>query len=71
MHKLSIEEDDSETIAHYLKILFENWNNKRIEQLCSMLSKKSHFITVGCLQLPRKGIIVLLRKEGFEVTPLT
>ncbi len=72
MLKMSIEEDESETNARFTKILLENRNNNWVEQLRSMLPKNSLFIAVGCLHLPGEtGLIELLRKNGYEVTPAT
>lgn len=72
MLKISIEEDNSEANARFMKLLLENRNKNWIEKLRKMLPAQSYFIAVGGLHLPGEiGLIQLLQNEGYEVTPET
>lgn len=46
-------------------------NKRMADRMEKMFAETSHFFTVGALHLPgEKGIIALLRKKGFIVTPI-
>ena len=55
-----------------LDILLYNRNNNWIKLLTNnFLPKQSNFIAVGALHLPgNKGLIKLLEKEGYKLTPI-
>jgi len=55
----------------YYDILLYNRNRNWIVKLKDLLPRKSMVIAVGAGHLPgENGVINLLRKEGFKVTPV-
>lgn len=67
--KLTFEADPS--MAKFADILLYNRNNNWISKLKEILPGQSLVIAVGAGHLPgEKGMINLLRKEGYEVTAL-
>lgn len=61
--------DDS--MLEYEDILLYNRNRNWVEKLKSLLKEKSLVVAVGAGHLPgEKGVINLLRKEGYKVTPV-
>ncbi|MEO7983322.1 MAG: TraB/GumN family protein [Bacteroidota bacterium] len=58
-------------IASFTDILLYHRNRNWVEKLRSLLPRKSLLIAVGAGHLPgEKGVINLLRKEGYKVTPV-
>lgn len=58
-------------MLEYEDILLNNRNKNWVEKLKTLLKEKSLVITVGAGHLPgEKGVINLLRKEGYKVTPV-
>ena len=58
-------------IAGFTDILLYHRNQNWVEKLKSLLPKKSLLIAVGDGHLPgEKGVINLLRKEGYKLTPV-
>ncbi|MFZ1857218.1 MAG: TraB/GumN family protein [Chitinophagaceae bacterium] len=58
-------------IAGFTDILLYHRNQNWVEKLKSLLPKKSLLIAVGAGHLPgEKGVINLLRKEGYKLTPV-
>ena len=58
-------------IAGFTDILLYHHNQNWVEKLKSLLPKKSLLIAVGAGHLPgEKGVINLLRKEGYKLTPV-
>ncbi|MBS1600073.1 MAG: TraB/GumN family protein [Bacteroidetes bacterium] len=59
------------TISNYLDLLLYGRNRKWVTILDSLVQKKSLLIAVGAGHLPgEQGVINLLRKKGYEVTPV-
>lgn len=55
----------------YTDILLYNRNRNWVDKLKSLMQEKSLVIAVGAGHLPgEKGVISLLRKEGYTVTPI-
>jgi hypothetical protein len=55
----------------YMDLLLYNRNRKWAKALDSLLPAKSLLIAVGAGHLPgKKGVIALLKKEGFTVEPV-
>ena len=58
-------------ISGFTDILLYHRNQNWVEKLKSLLPEKSLLIAVGAGHLPgQKGVINLLRKEGYKVTPV-
>ncbi len=58
-------------ISGFTDILLYHRNQNWVEKLKSLLPKKSLLIAVGAGHLPgEKGVINLLRKEGYKLTPI-
>lgn len=58
-------------ISGYDDLLLNNRNADWVKQLKSILINKSVFVAIGAGHLPgKKGLINLLRKEGYTVEPL-
>lgn len=58
-------------MAGFTDILLYNRNQNWVKKLKLLLTEKSLLIAVGAGHLPgEKGVIKLLRKEGYEVTPV-
>ena len=58
-------------MLEYEDILLNNRNKNWVEKLKTLLKEKSLVIAVGAGHLPgEKGVINLLRKEGYKVTPV-
>lgn len=58
-------------ISNFTDLLLYNRNRNWVEKLKSLLPAKSLLIAVGAGHLPgEKGVINLLRKEGYKVTPV-
>ncbi|MCY7310708.1 MAG: TraB/GumN family protein [Chitinophagaceae bacterium] len=58
-------------ISGFADILLYHRNQNWVEKLKSLLPEKSLLIAVGAGHLPgQKGVINLLRKEGYKVTPV-
>ena len=52
-------------------VLLDNRNLDWVKQIPGLMKKNSCFIAVGALHLPgEKGLISLLRKEGYQVKPV-
>lgn len=69
LEELLVETDAG--ISAFTDILLYHRNQNWVEKLKSLVSKKSLLIAVGAGHLPgEKGIINLLRKEGYKVTPV-
>ena len=69
LEKMLIETDAG--MSGFTDILLFHRNQNWVEKLKSLLPEKSLLIAVGAGHLPgEKGVINLLRKEGFKVTPL-
>jgi uncharacterized protein YbaP (TraB family) len=59
------------SISNYTDVLLYNRNRNWVEKLKGLLPEKPLLIAVGAGHLPGKeGCISLLRKEGYEVTPV-
>ncbi len=53
------------------KALLGDRNIRMAERIDHIIGEQSTFIAIGALHLPAKdGVIELLRKKGFTVTPL-
>ena len=58
-------------MSGFTDILLYHRNQNWVEKLKSLLPEKSLMIAVGAGHLPgEKGVINLLRKAGFKVTPV-
>lgn len=69
LEKLLISTDAG--IAGFTDVLLYNRNRNWVEKLKSLLPKKSLMIAVGAGHLPGEmGVINLLRKEGYKLTPV-
>jgi uncharacterized protein YbaP (TraB family) len=69
LEKLLIETDVS--ISGFTDILLYHRNENWVKKLIPLLPKKSLLIAVGAGHLPgEKGVINLLRKEGYKLTPV-
>jgi uncharacterized protein len=69
LEKLLIETDAS--ISGFTDILLYHRNENWVKKLIPLLPKKSLLIAVGAGHLPgEKGVINLLRKEGYKLTPV-
>lgn len=61
----------SNEMLQYEDILLNNRNRNWVEKLKTLLENKSLVVAVGAGHLPgEKGLINLLRKEGYKVTPV-
>lgn len=61
-----------ETMMQYEDVLLYNRNRNWVEKLRTLLKEKALVIAVGAGHLPGdKGVISLLRKEGYKVTPVS
>jgi uncharacterized protein len=66
-----ITQTDSEGMMQYEDLLLTNRNRNWVEKLKTLLQDKALVIAVGAGHLPGdKGLINLLRKEGYKVTPV-
>jgi uncharacterized protein YbaP (TraB family) len=64
----SLPQDATGGLDHLLKDRNVNW----VQVLPELMKSGSQFIAVGAGHLPGSdGLIVLLRKEGYKVTPVT
>lgn len=55
----------------FMSILVDKRNRRMVERLSPLLQKGGVFAAVGALHLPGdNGLVVLLRKQGFKVTPV-
>jgi len=62
---------NDEGMMQYEDILLYNRNRNWVEKLKTLLKEKVLLIAVGAGHLPgEKGVIELLRKEGYKVTPV-
>jgi len=69
LEKLMIETDAG--IASFTDVLLYHRNRNWVNKLKSLLPAKSLLVAVGAGHLPgEKGVISLLRKEGYTVTPV-
>ena len=69
LEKMLIETDAG--MSGFTDILLYHRNQNWVEKLKSLLPEKSLMIAAGAGHLPgEKGVINLLRKEGYKVTPL-
>jgi hypothetical protein len=58
-------------MMQYEDILLYHRNRNWVEKLKTLLKEKALFIAVGAGHLPgEKGVINLLRKEGYKLTPV-
>ncbi|NOT49966.1 MAG: TraB/GumN family protein [Chitinophagaceae bacterium] len=70
LNKLIVEIDPTFTEA-FADILLYNRNRNWVAELKKLMKEKSLVLAVGAGHLPgKKGLIDLLRKEGYEVTPV-
>ncbi len=59
------------TVSNYLELLLYGRNKNWIKQMKSLLPEKSFLFAVGAAHLPgNEGVIELLRKNGYTVTPV-
>jgi len=69
LEKLMVEGDIS--MSGFIDIMLYHRNQNWVKKLKDLLPKKSMVIAVGAGHLPgEKGVINLLRKEGYKVTPV-
>ncbi len=62
---------DDETLARYADLLLYNRNRNWVNKLGGLLGERTLLIAVGAGHLPgAKGLINLLRKAGYRVTPV-
>lgn len=67
----AITDDEQWGMDNYLELLIYKRNHNWVQKLNSILSSKAVFIAVGAGHLPGKqGLIELLRKEGYTVSPV-
>lgn len=67
----TIMNDPAYGVEENMNVLVDNRNLNWVSQLKEIMPKRSVFIAVGAGHLPgKKGLISLLRKEGFTVRPL-
>jgi hypothetical protein len=67
----ALSEKDDPGMDKYMDLLLYNRNRKWAKALDSLLPAKSLLIAVGAGHLPgKKGVIALLKKEGFTVEPV-
>ena len=70
LNAMLAESEDMEEQFGDLDVLIKNRNEKWIATLTPLLDKGNAFIAVGALHLPGDdGLIKLLRKEGYKVSP--
>lgn len=63
--------DNEFGMEEYQDILLDNRNKNWAEKLKTIMKKESVFVAVGAGHLPgEKGLLALLKKEGFKVRPL-
>lgn len=68
----SLISDSDESMMQYEDVLLFNRNRNWVEKLRTLLKDKSLVIAVGAGHLPgEKGVISLLRKEGYTITPVS
>ena len=59
------------TVNDYIDLLLNNRNKNWVKQMDTLLPKKSILFAVGAAHLPgEKGVINLLRKNGYTLTPM-
>lgn len=69
LENMMVEEDAG--MAGFTDVLLYNRNHNWVKKLKDILPEKSVLIAVGAGHLPgEKGVINLLKKEGYEVTPV-
>ena len=62
---------ESDEVGDHLDKLLDERNKNWISQIEALVAKESVFIAVGAGHLPGpNGVIELLRKQGYKVTPL-
>ncbi|HXD76514.1 MAG TPA: TraB/GumN family protein, partial [Puia sp.] len=67
----ALSEKDDPGMEKYMDMLLYNRNRKWARELDTLLPGKSLLIAVGAGHLPgKKGVIELLRKEGYTVEPV-
>ncbi len=65
------EEEETEAYRVFMTHLLDRRNRRMTERALPLLKKGGVFIAVGALHLPGKdGLVALIRKEGFTVTPV-
>jgi uncharacterized protein YbaP (TraB family) len=68
---LTLTNEMDSTIIKYADMLLVNRNKNWVAKLKQLMPEKSLVLAVGAGHLPgEKGLISLLRKEGYEVTPI-
>jgi uncharacterized protein YbaP (TraB family) len=71
LNKLMEMMGESEEVGDHLDKLLDERNQNWISQIEALVAKESVFIAVGAGHLPGpKGVIELLRKQGYQVNPL-
>ena len=69
IEELTIREDPATT--SYMDLLLYGRNRKWVNKMKELLPEKSLLFAVGAGHLPgEKGLITLLRKNGYTVTPI-
>ena len=67
---ISLTQEDPD-IGEHTDVLLDNRNQNWISQLEAFMQEEQVFIAVGAAHLPgEQGVIMLLRAEGYEVTPV-
>lgn len=67
----AITKDEKWGMDKYLDLLIYKRNKNWVQKLQSIMAEKSIFIAVGAGHLPgEQGVITLLQREGFVVTPV-
>ncbi len=63
--------NDPSIPKEFAEALLNARNEKMATRIATFIKSKSHFIAIGALHLPGElGVLNLLRKEGFKVTPV-
>ena len=63
--------DDDDGLGHYQDILIFNRNKNWVQKLKKIMPERTVVVAVGAGHLAgEKGVIKLLRKEGYTVTPV-
>ena len=71
MCSLMVSSDTPDYMAGFTDILLYHRNQNWVKKLKTLLPEKSILVAVGAGHLPgEKGVINLLRKEGYKVTPV-
>jgi hypothetical protein len=71
LYKMSVESFNTEKEMQFMEILINQRNIDWIKKIEKLVAEKSCFIAVGAMHLPdEKGVIELLRKEGYTLQPV-